>query len=309
VKAFREKIANRDYRFRTPAIELYELLLLPAAHELDGITKLVIVPDAALWELPFQVLITSKKRYLLEEKTVSFIASLTVLQEMMNPKNKKMISAPPNILAFGNPALGKNTLEELHSIYRSTNLDALPEAEKEAKRLGQLYGGAHSKVYIGAEAHEGRFKAEAGQFRILHLATHSILNDASPMYSQIVLAQTGTDQREDGLLEAREVLNMSLSANIVVLSSCESALGKVGRGEGMIGLAWAFFVAGTSTTVVSQWKVASASTTEFMLAFHEKLKYESKAEALRNAALELSKQTQYRHPFYWAPFVLIGIPI
>ena len=89
VKTFREKIAKRDYGFQTPAIELYELLLLPAAHELDRITKLVIVPDGALWELPFQALITPKKRYLLEEKTVSFIASLTVLQEMMNPQNKR----------------------------------------------------------------------------------------------------------------------------------------------------------------------------------------------------------------------------
>ena len=110
--------------------------------------------------------------------------------------------------------------------------------------MGQLYGGPHSKVYIGAEAKEGRFKTEASQFRILHLATHSILNDSSPMYSQIVLAQTGTDQREDGLLEAREVLNMSLSANIVVLSSCESALGKVGRGEGMIGFGMGIFCRG-----------------------------------------------------------------
>ena len=100
----------------------------------------------------------------------------------------------------------------MHSLYRDSNLDPLPEAEKEAKQLGQLYGDQHSKVYIGAEAQEGRFKTEASQFRILHLATHSILNDSSPMYSQIVLAQTGTDQGEDGLLEAREVLNMSLSA-------------------------------------------------------------------------------------------------
>jgi CHAT domain-containing protein len=74
----------------------------------------------------------------------------------------------------------------------------------------------------------------------------------------------------------------------------------------MLGLSWAFFVAGTSNTVVSQWKVASRSTTEFMLAFHEKLKSESKAEALRDASLQLLKQQPYQHPFYWAPFVLIG---
>ena len=306
IKAFRVKIANRDLGVRIAAADLYNLLLLAATQELDQITKLVIVPDGALWELPFQALITPRNQYLLEEKTVSLVPSLTVLQEMMKLEKKHRNSAPTNLLAFGNPALGKNTLDQLKSIFRDSNLSPLPEAEKEAKTLGQLYGEQRSKVYIRADAQESRFKTEASQFRILHLATHSILNDSSPMYSQIVLAQTGTGAEEDGLLEAREILKMNLNADLVVLSSCESALGKVGQGEGMIGLAWAFFVAGTSTTVVSQWKVASASTTEFMLAFHEKLKYESKAEALRNAALELSKQTQYRHPFYWAPFVVIG---
>ncbi len=162
------------------------------------------------------------------------------------------------------------------------------------------------KFTFGRMLQESRFKTEASQFRILHLATHSLLNDSSPMYSQIVLAQTGTGEEEDGLLEAREILNMNLNADLVVLSSCESALGKVGQGEGMIGLSWAFFVAGTSTAVVSQWKVDSASTTEFMLTFHEKLKSESKAEALRSAALQVYKQDHYRHPFFWAAFVLIG---
>lgn len=306
IKDFRSKIANRDPNFRKLSIELFDLLIGPAAKELEEKSKLAIIPDDVLWELPFQALLSPKNLYLLEEKTLSFIPSLTVLREMMYLENKRMNSTPANILAFGNPALGKNTLDQLKSIFRDSNLNPLPEAEKEAKKLGQLYGEQLSKVYIRADAQESRFKTEASQFRILHLATHGILNDSAPMYSQIVLAQTGTGEEEDGLLEAREILNMNLNADLVVLSSCESALGKVGQGEGMMGLAWAFFVAGTSTTVVSQWKVASASTTEFMLTFHQKLKSESKAEALRSAALQLSKQDQYRHPFYWAPFVLIG---
>ncbi len=152
IRDFREKIANRDLGFRIPAAELYNTLIRPAAQELKRITKLVIVPDDLLWELPFQALITPGNRYLLQETTVSFVPSLTVLKEMMNLEKKQMISKPMNLLAFGNPALGKNTLDQLKSIFRDSNLSPLPEAEKEAKTLGRLYGNQQSKIYIRADA-------------------------------------------------------------------------------------------------------------------------------------------------------------
>jgi CHAT domain-containing protein len=132
------------------------------------------------------------------------------------------------------------------------------------------------------------------------------------MYSQIVLAHAEGDTNEDGLLEAWEIMNLELKADLVVLSACETARGRVGAGEGMIGLSWALFVAGCPTTVVSQWKVESASTTELMVAFHQNLKAGNrglrmaKAEALRQAALRVMKMNAYRHPFYWAAFVVIG---
>ena len=142
---------------------------------------------------------------------------------------------------------------------------------------------------------------------MLHLATHGILNDASPMYSHLVLSAEGGSGEEDGLLEAWEVIDLDLEADLAVLSACETGRGRVGAGEGMIGLSWAFFVAGCPTTVVSQWQVESASTTELMLAFHRNLmKGESKAQALRSAALKLLGDRRYRHPFYWAGFVVIG---
>ena len=103
---------------------------------------------------------------------------------------------------------------------------------------------------------------------------------------------------------------MDLNADLVILSACDTARGKVGAGEGMIGLAWSLFVAGCPTTVVSQWKVETESNTELMVAFHKNLTsakgQTSKAEALRQAALKLMKNKQYSHPFYWAPFVIIG---
>jgi CHAT domain-containing protein len=163
-------------------------------------------------------------------------------------------------------------------------------------------------VLIGAAATEATVKAEMGKYQVLHLATHGVLDDRNPMYSHLVLAQTGNDEKEDGLLEARELLEMDLHAELAVLSACETGRGKIGAGEGMIGLTWALFVAGVPTTVVSQWKVADKSTADLMLAFHRnwqggKL---SKAAALRQASLTLLKTPATNHPFYWAGFVLVG---
>jgi CHAT domain-containing protein len=109
-------------------------------------------------------------------------------------------------------------------------------------------------------------------------------------------------------------MKLDLKADLAVLSACETARGRVGAGEGMIGLSWALFVAGCPTSVVSQWKVESASTTELMLEFHRQLKSQisnqadgfSAARALREAALKLQRTAAYRHPFYWAGFVVAG---
>jgi CHAT domain-containing protein len=194
------------------------------------------------------------------------------------------------------------------------DLAPLPDAERQVNGLGQIYGTTRSRIYTGPDASEARVKTEAGGYRILQLAAHGILNDADPMYSHIVLSQS-VDQKEDGLLEAWEMMNLNLDADMVVLSACETARGRVGAGEGVIGMSWALFIAGSPTTVVSQWKVDAASTTELMLEFHRRLNPAaagrarpsgSKSEALRQAALRLLKSPQYRHPFYWAGFVIVG---
>jgi len=214
---------------------------------------------------------------------------------------------------MGNPALGKETVERVKLVHRDEELAPLPEAEKEVKTLAGLYG-ARSQVYVGAEAREDRVKAEAGRFGVLHLATHSILNNASPMYSQVVLARAAGGASEDGLLEAWEIMKLDVKAELVVLSACETGRGRIGAGEGVIGLTWALFVAGSPTTVVSQWKVESASTTRLMLEFHRNLqpgiknprRRVSTAKALQGAALEMLRRNEHRHPFYWAGFVVVG---
>jgi CHAT domain-containing protein len=309
----RQQLAGRNLGFRAAANELYQLLLKPAQAELRGKTNLIIVPDDKLWELPFQALLAEDNRYLIERSSIAYAPSLTVLREMKAQRSQRQSGTSPYVLlALGNPALGRETFERATLALRDGKLDPLPEAEAEVKALGQLYGAARSKVYVGAEAREDRAKTEAGQMRVLHFATHGVLNNAAPLYSHLVLTQK--DASEDGLLEAWELMQLDLKADLAVLSACETARGRYGAGEGMIGLTWALFVAGVPSTVVSQWKVESASTRELMLNFHRVLQtpasaakdQPTKAEALRQAALKLLKQPETSHPFYWAGFVLVG---
>ncbi len=145
---------------------------------------------------------------------------------------------------------------------------------------------------------------------MLHFATHAFLDDHNPLYSSLILSHGrpgGSPNREDGLLEAWEILQLHLDADLVVLSACQTARGHPRAGEGMIGLTWALAAAGSAATLASQWEVDSASTADLMVEFHRAwLAGASKAEALRRAALAVRRQERYRHPFYWAPFVIVG---
>ena len=309
-ETFRQQLAARDLGFRGSASRLYDLLLKPAAAQLSGRNNLIVVPDNNLWDLPFQALINNANRYVIEDAAIAYTPSLTVLREMMRRRQIEGAHATPaNLLALGNPLLANETLKRAALTYRDGKLDPLPEAEQEVKALGRLYGASRSRVYIGAEAREDRVKNEATRARILHFATHGILNNASPLYSHLALAEGGAS--EDGLLEAWELMQMDLRADLVVLSACETARGRIGAGEGMVGFSWAMFIAGVPSIVVSQWKVESAGTRDLMINFHRNLlspttPRSSKSEALRQAALKLLKTPETSHPFYWGAFVLVG---
>jgi CHAT domain-containing protein/Tfp pilus assembly protein PilF len=313
---FHSLLAERMGSFPQLARQLFDLLLKPAQEQLAGKTTLIIVPDGVLWELPFQALQSAQNRYLIEDYAISYSPSLTVLCEMAKSRKINRTSSFPMLLAFGDPALNLNreaAAANAESI-RGRTLSPLPEAKEEVRALAQLYGTEHSKVYIGKDATEQKMKAEASSAEILHLAMHGIVDGSNPMYSHLVLSQAEESGSEDGLLEAWEIMNLDLKADLVILSACETARGRIGAGEGVIGLTWSLFVAGSSTMVVSQWQIRSDSTKEFMIEFHrnlqhkaQKLKSEiSKAEALRQAALKLRRSNEYSHPFYWAGFVVIG---
>jgi len=278
------------------------------------------VPDGILWDVPFQALQSAGKRFLIQDYAISYAPSLTVLREMMNLKRKRESAsrALPTLVAFGNPDVDSRTGASLRAIYADVLADArllpLPQTENMLKALGRIYGPDRTRIYVGAEAREDRAKKAAGACRILQFATHGVLDNTNPMYSRLVMSQSAVDEQEDGMLEAWEIMKLDLNAEMVVLSACETARGRVAGGEGMIGLAWALFVAGCPTTVVSQWPVEVNSMSELMVEFHKRLKpgiegrgrIVSKAEALRQAALNMMRNPRYRHPFYWAPFVVIG---
>ncbi len=325
VEQFRRLLAERDARYGKLAGQLYAALLRPARAALPAQARLMIVPDGPLWELPFQALLDERGRHLWETHVIAYAPSLTVLREMA--KLRRPITGQPSLLAVGDPALGGKSLERAQALL-SGALDQLPEARAQVAQLRKFYDAQHSKIFVGVAAAEAAVKAQAGAYDILHFATHGILNDRNPLYSHILLAQAdgvttdaeprAAQPREDGLLEAWEIMQMDLRAELVVLSACETARGRVGAGEGMIGLTWALFVAGVPTTVVSQWKVRADSTAALMVEFHRLLQARksqrtpsptsawTKAEALQQAALKLLRGGQYRHPFYWAGFVLVG---
>ena len=308
----RRQLAARDNNYRAAARELYDLLLRPAREQLRGKTSLVIMPDLFLWDLPFQALLDEENRHLIETAAVSYAPSLTVLREMKKVKRSGALNDPAGtLLALGNPALEQETITRARQRYRDARLEPLPEAEREVAAIGGLYGSQRSKVYTGAQAREQLLKEESGRYAMLHLATHAIVNNENPMYSALVLSQSGKQRNEDGLLEAWEIMKLNLRARMVVLSACETARGQVEHGEGMMGLSWAFFAAGVPTVVVSQWRVESASTTALMIEFHRQLQAPGRArrttaEALRQAALKLLQRDRSLHPFYWAGFVVVG---
>src|SRR6185369_12472368 len=250
-----------------------------------------------LCDLPFQALVKAG-RFMIEDASISYAPSLTVLREMNKRRTDQLATrAPASLLALGNPVPGPETARSGMTL-RAGNLDPLPEAGEEVRALARLYGAARSKVYVGAEAREDRVKSEAGRASILHFTTHGTLNNAAPMYSYLTLAEGGSN--DDGLLEAWELMQLDLKADLAVLSACETARGRIGGGEGVIGLSWAMFIAGVPATVVSQWKVESASTRDLMVNFHRSLIsfQPTKADALRQAALKLMRNPETSHPFY-----------
>jgi len=303
VNEFHSALAERRPDYNALGRELYRLLIAPAANDLQNVKAICIVPDQFLWTLPFQALTTTGGNYFIQEKSLYYAPSLSVLNELTLRRRQR--TSKDSLIAFGNPVI--ETDDKLKQ-----GLRRLPEAEAEVAAVGRAVPTETKKILVGAQAEEKTFKSLAAQYATIHLATHGVLDNRDPLNSYLVLTGTDDDPENDGLLHAREIIDLHLDADLAVLSACETGNGRISPGEGVIGMSWAFFVAGARSVVVTQWRVNSASTSQLMKNFYRSLARQNdptgrnKSQALREASLRLLKDRRYRHPFYWAGFVLVS---
>lgn len=274
---------------------LYNKLISPIVNELNGVTRLCLIPDKSLNSLPFHALLNEESgKYLINDFSIFYVNSLSVLHKLRlsSPKGKE------KLLAFGNPDFGKKGLLTYKGI-----LEPLPATEDEVLAIGKIYN-ERAKVFIGVDALEENFKEHSLDYGIIHLASHGLLDELNPMYSSILLT---ADEYSDGFLTAREILKYELDADLVVLSACETATGKLIEGEGLLGLSRAFFGATVQSIVASLWPVEDQSTRILMEYFYMNLNNGMQiVEALRSAQISLMNDSKYKHPYFWAPFILLG---
>jgi CHAT domain-containing protein len=277
----REREENRK-KFYEVASELYNIILAPFEKEIKT-TKLIIVPHGSLHKVPFSTL-NDGKRYLIDKYAISVLPSASVIEFIV----KKRKTEKEKLLALVNP---------------QTDYVPLGFAEVEGKTLSTLFPG--NEVYYRENATETIAKKRASDFNIIHFASHGEFNERQPLQSGLLLAK---DDENDGYLQVHEIFGMDLSnANLVTLSACETALSKVTGGDDLVGLSRGFIYAGTPSLLATLWKVDDKSTSILMEHFYRNWqKGMSKPEALRQAQIALKNMPQYKHPFYWAPFVMIG---
>jgi CHAT domain-containing protein len=289
---YRKSILSFSPTFKAEAKQLYDALLKAADGEISKAKRLVIVPDGALWELPFQALINQASgKYLVEESEISYAPSLGVLFGQKSQAAAK--TSRKNLVAFAN----------------STRKDSapLPEAEREATDISKLY--APSSIFVKTAATEIRVKTEAAQAKVLHLAVHGEIDQNNPFESALLFTPEAGD---DGRLTVTEILRMNLPGSLVVLSSCDTSNGQVLSGEGLLSLSWAFLASGGQSVVAAQWAVEEKATADLMVNFHRAARAGAKneaANALRAAQLEaLKRPAPLNHPFYWSAFVAVEGP-
>ncbi len=319
-------------RLAPPSHRLYLELVEPALALTAGADELIIVPDGPLHFLPFEALVTASAApgvafgdlsYLGNRAVISYAPSATVLATLGTPRADPAAAgspaaAPLHLVALADPRHDRPVTLDCDPArldgapvargLRARSLEPLEASREEAVAITRRYGD-RARVYQGAEATEARVKhsAELASAEMLHFAVHGVICETLPERSGLVLA-LDDDPTEDGLLQVREIFGLRLAAEIVVLSACDSGTGKLVSGEGVMGLARAFFYAGVPTTVVSLWPVSDRSTAELMESFYEHLDAgDDTAQALQKARRGLIEAGgRHAAPFYWAPFVVLG---
>jgi CHAT domain-containing protein len=289
VNALSSAIASRRLDYNRFTASLGRLLLRPVEAWLDGAVRIYIAPDDVLWRVPFALLPLHDGQPLIARHPLAFVPSMSMISGRTSRAEKQ------HLVAFGNPSAFAVQAPSFAQ-------PSLPETVAEVASIGRLYPGG--EVYSAAGAGEDRFKKRAPAADVLHVAAHAVVPGDWPMESSLLLAPGGPD---DGLLEAQEILDLHLHCRVAVLAGCNTAGGTFSLGEGVFGLSWAFLAAGARNAVVSQWNVDSAATQRLMVAFHRALAGgAAPPDALRRAELALRSEPAFAHPFYWAPFVVVG---
>jgi CHAT domain-containing protein len=218
------------------------------------------------------------------------------------------------MLAFGDPDFGQmesetNGEDIFQNFYSSNafNFYRLKYSGKEIDRISSLFKQKRTDVFVREEATEEQLKnLELDNYKIIHFATHSFIDDKKPARSSIVLS-LNENTTEDGFVQMREIYNLKLNADLVTLSSCQTGLGQYIRGEGIEGLNRAFFFAGSSSVLMSLWAVNDQATYQLMERFYTHLRSSKQiASSLRKAKLEMIDSEAVSHPYYWAGFIVTG---
>jgi CHAT domain-containing protein/tetratricopeptide (TPR) repeat protein len=289
-------------------------VLLPALDELLArARRLLIVPDGPLHLLPFCVLAPEPGRPLVTRLPVGVVPSVTLYAQLR--ERPARAAAGPDWVGLGAPryppeaasGAGPEPLREL--VERGHVLRPLPGTLAELNGIRDLLGGA-LRLYVGSEATEDRAKNLPQDAAVVHFACHGLLDDRVPMHSALALSLPGGRETsgEDGLLQAWEVLqDVRLDSELIVLSGCETGLGRLQGGEGLLGLTRAFFFAGARSLLVSLWPIEDRSTSVLMESFYRGLiQGLPKDEALRRAQARFLEGGAGAHPYFWAGFQLVG---
>jgi CHAT domain-containing protein len=246
------------------------------------VTRLGLIPHGALHYLSFATL-SDERDYLVDRVPLFYLPSASVLRYTLQ---RRRAEKNERVLAIGNPDLGDPFLD-------------LPFAEQE---VGSLRWSFPEVTLLTRErATESWVRQHIGEFGIIHLASHGEFDAVNPLFSAVKLAK---DASEDGNLQASEVFGLELRADLVVLSACQTGLGKVTQGDDVIGLNRAFLYAGTHTLLSSLWRVSDVATAQLAKTFYREYAVRDKAEALRRGMLHV--KSRFPHPGYWGGFVLTG---
>ncbi len=298
--------------FMDLAYQLYRILLEPAVPYLKG-DKIIISPDNILSYLPFETLVTEAFRspellyreapFALKQYRFSYIYSVTLSSETQ----ERSRSLHNNLVSFAPSYDGLELADSLLASWPDLRgeIRSLPYAGLESEDAVEQCGGV---AYLAGEATEETYKREAGKYDIIHLAMHTLINDQDPAYSKMIFSAP-PDGTDDGMLNTYEVYSVPVNAMMVVLSSCNTGVGKLINGEGILSLARGFLYAGSRSVVMSMWAVEDKSASEVVRSFYKNMRTgQTKSSALRSARLRFLRSADQgrSHPYYWSALVIFG---